>query len=169
MSRTLSSGALRAMFAEDTGDYPILLITISHADWAAPIRVSSDPTARLSVSDAEIVYGTVSRLTEFIFVPFQIALPSDSEDSAPRTRISMDNVSRELTAAVRALTSPPLVTMELVMASTPNVVEAAFPDFDLSDIDGDVMTISGTLSVDLLALEPFPSGMFTPGQFPGIF
>ena len=169
MSRTLSSTALRAMFAEDTGDYPILLVTITHSTLATPIRVSSDPTTRLSVTDAEVIYGTVSNGVSYPFLPFQISLPSDVEDSAPRAKISVDNVSRELTAAVRALDSPPSVTIDLVMASTPNIIETTFPGFDLSDIDGDVMTISGTLSIDLLVLEPFPAGVFTPGQFPGLF
>lgn len=169
MSRTLSSTALRALFAEDTGDYPILLVTVTHDTFQAPIRVSSDPTTRLSATDAEIIYGTVSRSMSFAFLPFQISLPGEFEDSAPRARISIDNVSRELTAAVRTLTSPPVVTIELVMASTPDVVEATFPNFDLSDVDGDVMTISGTLSIDLLVLEPFPAGIFSPGQFPGLF
>lgn len=169
MSRTLSSAALRAMFAEDTGDYPILLITVTHSTLPTPIRVSSDPTTRLSATDAEVIYGTVSRSVSYPFLPFQISLPSDFEDSAPRAKITLDNVSRELTAAVRTLDSPPSVTIEMVMASSPDTVEAEFPGFDLSDIDGDVMTISGTLSIDLLVLEPFPAGVFTPGQFPGLF
>lgn len=169
MSRALSSSALRAMFAEETGDYPILLITLSHETLSDPIRVSSDPTVRLSETVDDVIYGTVSRGVDYPFLPFQITLPGDFEDSAPRSQISIDNVSRELVAAIRSIYSPPQVTMELVMASSVDFVEATFPDFDLSDIDGDSMVISGTLSVDLLVSEPFPSGVFTPGQFPGMF
>ena len=157
------------MFSEETGDYPILLITLSHSSLSEPIRVSSDPTSRISSTDADIVYGTVSRGNTFVFMPFTMSLPGDTEDSAPKTTISIDNVTRELVPTIRALTSPPTVTMELVMASTPDFVEALLPGFDLTSISYDALTISGTLSVELLISEPFPAGTFTPSQFPGLF
>lgn len=157
------------MFSEETGDYPILLITLSHPSLSQPILISSDPTSRISANVTDIVYGTVSRGNTFVFMPFTMSLPGDSEDSAPKTTISIDNVSRELVPTIRALTSPPTVTMELVMASTPDFVEALLPGFDLTSISYDAMTISGTLSVELLVSEPFPAGTFTPSQFPGLF
>lgn len=167
--RSLSSAALKAMFSEETGDYPIMLLTIAHATLPTPVRVSSDPTQRLSATDTEVVYGTVSRSTQYIWIPFQLTLPGESDDSTPRAAISIDNVSRELTSVIRNLDSPPTVGMELVMASSPDVVEAAWPDFDVSPIDMDELSISGTLTLDLLIGEPFPGGTMTPGYFPALF
>lgn len=167
--RTLTSEALRAMFAAETGYYPILLLTISHPAMATPLYVSSDATQRLSVTDTDIVYGTVSRGTNFIYLPLTLALPLDSDEEAPRTSISLDNIDRSLVPIIRSLTSPPVITIELVMSCSVNVVEASFPDFDMTSIHYDALVITGTLSLDMLVTEPFPAGTFTPSQFPGIF
>lgn len=167
--RTLTSEALRAMFAAETGYYPILLLTISHPDLIQPLRVSSDATQRISVSDTDIVYGTVSRGLDFIFLPLTLALPLDSDEQAPRTTISMDNIERTMVPIIRSLTSPPTITIELVMSCSVSTVEATFPDFDLTGIKYDSLAISGTLALDMFVTEPFPLGSFTPSQFPGIF
>ena len=167
--RALTSETLRAMFAPETGYYPILLLTISHPDMEQPLYVSSDATQRIEVSDAAIVYGTVSRGIDFIFLPLSLALPVDSDEEAPRTSISMDNIDRTLVPIIRALTSPPTITIELVMSCSLDIVEATFPDFDLTGIKYDSLTITGTLSLDMFVTEPFPLGSFTPSQFPGIF
>lgn len=167
--RQLSSAALRAMFGPETGVFPIMLLTIDHEILTAPIRVSSDATQRLEVTDARIVYGTVSRGQSYIFMPFEISLPSDAEDSVPTTTIRLDNVGRDLTATIRSLTSPPSVTMELVMSESLDTVEATFPDFEISPIGYDDLEITGTLTVEGLVNEPYPAGSFTPGQWPGLF
>lgn len=169
MSRSFSSSALRALYAEETGDYPILLITVSDPSLSTPVRVSSDSTQRVEETDQDIIYGTVSRGQTFYYIPFNIKLPSDEHDAAPKATISIDNVSKELIPVIRGLTQPPTVTMELVMASDPDTVEADFPEFVLTAINYDQLTISGDLTVDMLVSEPFPAGKFNPSQFPGLF
>lgn len=169
MSRTLSSAALSAFYAEETGDFPILLITISATGLATPVRVSSDPTQRISETTEQILYGTVSRGENFYFVPFSINLPNDNDSSPPQASISIDNVSRELISFIRSLTTQPSVLIEAVMSNTPDTVEIEFPDFDLNTISYDQMLITGDLKIDMLVTEPFPSGTFTPSQFPGLF
>lgn len=169
MRTSLTSETLRAMFAAETGYYPILLLTISHPNLATPLRISSDATQRLAVSDTDIVYGTSSRGLDFVFLPLSLNLPVDSEQEAPRTTISMDNIDRSMVPIIRSLTSPPTLTIELVMSCSVGVVEATFPDFELTGIKYDALTISGTLALDMFVTEPFPAGSFTPSQFPGIF
>lgn len=169
MSRTLSSTALSAFYAQETGDFPIILITITEPSLTTPVRISSDPTTRLIENLEQVIYGTTSRGNPFYFIPFSIVLPSDTDDAAPKATISIDNVSRELTPIIRGLSTPPSVMIELVMSSTPNVVEAVFPDFSITTIDYDQLTISGDLTVDLLVAEPFPAGTFTPSRFPALF
>lgn len=169
MSRTLSSQALRAVYAEETGEYPILLLTITATSIVEPVLISSDATQRVYEDAEQILYGTVSRGMTFFFVPFQIVLPSDTEDSAPQCSITIDNVSRQLMTVIRTLTQPPTVSMELVMSGSRDVVEAVFPGFAISSITYDAMTITGDLRVDAMVTEPFPAGTFTPSQFPGMF
>jgi len=169
MSRSLSSGALRAMFSAETGDYPILLLTITHPSLPVPIRVSSDSTQRVEVTGVDIVYGTISRGMTFVYIPFSLPLPSDGDDGGPATALTLDNVGREMIPTIRAMSGPATVSMELVISSSLDVVEATFPDFDLTHIGYDDLTITGNLGVDSLVSEPFPAGSFTPSQFPAMF
>lgn len=169
MSRTLSSLALKAMFAEETGDYPILLVTISGGGLSEDIHISSDPTQRLLETDADIFYGTNSNGTDFYFLPFQLKLPDESDESAQQMTITIDNVSRELVPSIRSATSAPSINVDIVMSCSVDAVEASFPDFLITSVEYDELTISGSMSLDLFDSEPFPSGSFTPSAFPGLF
>lgn len=169
MSRTLSSAALSAFYSEETGDFPIILITIVAAGVVNPIRVSSDPTQRVLETTADVFYGTVSRGETYYFIPFSITLPNDNDTTPPQTSITIDNVSRELMSFIRNLTSRPTATIEVVMSNTPDTVEVEFPEFDIETIGYDQLQITGELKVDMLVTEPFPAGTFTPAQFPGLF
>jgi hypothetical protein len=169
MSRTLSSEALKAFYASETGDYPIILLEISHETLTEKIYISSDATQRISASIDEVIYGTVSNGIDYVFMPFNINLPNDIDDAAPTTQISIDNVSRHLVTIIRTIQTAPYITMKVVMFSHPDTVEVTFPNFRLDSITYDSMVISGDLSIDLMDKEPFPSGTFTPAYFPGLF
>jgi len=169
MSRTLSSDALKAFYASETGDYPIILLEISHSSLSNNIYISSDATQRISTSTEDIIYGTVSNGIDYVFMPFEINLPNDVDDAAPTTQISIDNVSRRLITTIRTIQTAPYITMKVVMYSNPDVVEVVFPNFRLDSISYDAMTLTGDLSTELMDKEPFPSGTFTPAYFPGLF
>ena len=169
MSRTLSASMLRAMYEPETGDYPIFLITLNHWTLDEPIRCSSDPTQRIAATDEDVHYGTNSRGDSYVFMPFTLILPPDDAEQAAKTTISIDNVTRELVPTIRALYEPPKVTLEIVMASAPDVVEVRFPDFKLTNITYDELSIVGELTLDMLETEPFPCLSITPTQFPAAF
>ena len=168
MSRTVSAALRRATYAQQTGEVPVLLVTFDHEDLDTPRRVSSDPTQRVEVSD-RIVYGTVSRGLTFYYAPFELALPSDQEDAAPRTRVRIDATDQALVDALRALVSPVQVTMEVVLASSPDLVEAETAAFDLVDVSYSAVELEGELVLDALTREPFPAMRFDPARAPGVF
>jgi len=157
------------MFAAETGTAMILLMTLTHPDWDAPVRVSTDPTARLDETTTEILYGTLSQGDNFYFLPLRITLPSQTEEGPLRMRMSMDNVSRELVSALRSLPSPPSVDVELVAGLQTDVVLASWPQFLLVNVQYDANEIVGELVLEMLVHEPFPAGTFTPSEFPGLF
>ena len=169
MSRTLSSLAVKSMFAEETGDYPILLLTISGGGLTSDINISSDPTGRLLETDADIFYGTTSNGTDYYFLPFQLKLPDESDESSQQMSITIDNVSRELVPAIRSANSSLRASVSLVMSCSVDVVETTFPDFIVTSIDYDEMTITGNMTLDLFESEPFPGGSFTPSAFFALF
>ena len=158
-------------YAAETGRVLICLITIDHDDLTDPIRISTDPTARIEAytTDAEVVYGTVSRGETFLFLPVRLKLPDDTDAGPGEMTLEIDNVHRQYTETIRAIFSPPTVTVELVMDNTLDTVEAQWPEFLLTNIHYDASVISGTLKLETLEREPFPSGTFTPSGFPALF
>lgn len=156
-------------YAQETGIVVICLMTITHPDIEVPIRISTDPTQRLSANDTEVIYGTISRSNEYYFYPMALKLPDETEDGPQNMTIEIDNVHRDLIATIRSITGPPLITTEMVLSNDLDTVEASWPDFMMTKISYDAMQISATLVMELLEREPFPAGSFTPTHFPGLF
>lgn len=171
MSRlaSLSPAALRAMFSPDADDTLITLLTISGAGIASPVRLADGYTQRISETADDVVYGVQSRSQNFIFLPLRITLPTEEQAAAPRCNITISDVTRELIPIIRQISSAPDVLIELVLASTPNTVEASFPGFKMGGISYNAETITAELTVESLAVEPFPQHTFTPAYFPGLF
>lgn len=168
MSRTVSLTMRSAMNAEQTGQVPVVLLTIVHPDLVdGPIRLSSDPTQRLSTDP--LMYGTISRTNPYIFLPFSAILPDDKEESPPQARLVIDNVDREMISLLRSTSTPAQVTLEMVLASSPNVVEIMFPALDLVSADYDANSITISLAIDALMTEPYPVGSIDPRSFAGLF
>ncbi len=157
MSRNLSASARQAIFAADSGEAFVILLTFTHASLAEPIRVSSDAV------------DTVSRGHIYVAYPFELTLPDDDESRAPRARLIIDNVDRQIVAVLRELTTSPVLTLEVVRASEPDVVEAVFHDFRLRNVRYDSHVIEADLTIEDFTAEPYPAGSFCPSLFPGIF
>jgi hypothetical protein len=168
---TTSVNFREAAFSAETGRVIIALITLTHADLADPIRISTDPTQRITAMTTvtDVVYGTVSRGETFIFLPLRINLPSDTDEGPGEMTLEFDNVHRAYTAAIRSIFTPVAVNVELVLDNALDTVEAQWPEFLLANIRYDASTISGTLKIETLEREPFPSGIFSPSAFPGLF
>ena len=104
MTRTLSLNFREAINAEESGEVVIFLLTIDHDDLASPIYLSTDPTTL--VTDVPLVYKTVSRGNDYIYVPMQIVIPDEREGAAPHSQFRICNVTRELVATIRSTTTP---------------------------------------------------------------
>lgn len=169
MSRTLTPEALRMMFSPEADDDLIVLVTITGPGIVTPIRLADNFTQRISETDEDVVYGVVSRSQNFIYLPMQITTPSEVTNESPRASISITNVTRQLIPAIREATSALNVLIELVLKETPNVVEVSFQGLSMGAISYDADTISAELTVPSLAIEPFPSYVFSPSYFGGLF
>lgn len=166
MSRALSNAAKQAMYAQQTGEVFIILLTISHPSFEEDVRISSDPYELLP--DAG-VRGVLSRGLEFPYLPFSINLPQQDDTGTSRANISIDNIDRRMVFAVRSADSALAIKIEIVLGSDVNAVEISIDDFRLERVTYDAFTISGDISIEYFDLEPYPSKRFTPSDFPGIF
>jgi len=166
---TLSLNFRQAAFEAESGVFPICLITIDHADLPAPIRLSTDPTQRISEPVADVVYGTVSRGNSFYFFPCELKLPDDTDDGPGQMSLQFSNVNRDYIAIIRSITGRPTVNIEMVLSNALNTVEAQWPEFLITDVNWDAGLISFSMSMETLEREGYPSGSYTPAAFPGLF
>lgn len=169
MSRTLSAAALRTVLSTESSDDLMVLVTLTGGGINVPIRLSDNYTQRISETADEVLYGTVSRGNNYIFLPLEITMPSQESGALPRASIVLHDVTRYVLPHLRQLTGPPNVTLEVVLTSQPDIVEASFTGLKLGSISYNKDTISADLIVDGLEREPFPCHSFLPSSFPGLF
>lgn len=156
MPRTLSNTALASIHAQETGEVWLVLLTLSHSSLATPIRVvnnNEDITSRGNVYQA---------------FPFDIILPGQDPDGPPKATLRFDNVDRTAMQAIRAMTSAPSITLEVILASAPDTVEISFPGLTLRNVNFDSLVIEGELYFESIFNEPITVTM-TPSRFPGMF
>tara|TARA_B100000686_G_scaffold55286_1_gene59574 strand:+ start:4163 stop:4636 length:474 start_codon:yes stop_codon:yes gene_type:complete len=157
MSRSLSAETLKALYAQETGVVFVMLLTLDHESLSEPIRVCSDSKQ------------LTSRGNVFIAYPFEVVLPEDREDATLRAQLVIDNIGREVMLALKKMTTAARVTIEIVRTDAPDRVEAAFPDFRLTNVKYNALTIKGDLMLEDFTAEPYPHLSFTPSSFPALF
>lgn len=152
-----SLNALHAMLSDSTDEVFLACVTLDHASMT-PIRVVNN-TQNLTRAAGE-----------FLAFPFEIELPADGEDAVVQVQLRIDNVDRQIVQALRALDSAPSVTLEVVLASSPDTVEGGPFEFALKSADYNAIVVTGTLGYeDELLNEPYPGDTFTPTNSPGLF
>lgn len=175
----MSQAAIAALFKPDSSQTLITLLTVyDPADATGTTvlaRLADNYTQRLNdlASDADIIYGV--RRTEnsvsvdYMFLPMQITLPSEEQNTAPRCSIVLTDVTRYIIPIIRELTAPPKVKLELVLNTTISTTEVSFDKLYISSISYDANQVTAELSMIDYAVEPFPAYNFTPKHFPGLF
>jgi len=156
MSRNISSAALTAINTQQTSEVFVILLTIEVPD-AQPIYLTNNSE------------DVVSRGRTYIAYPFALETPSDENGQISEARLSIDNVSRSLVDEIRNLADPLQLSIEVVLASTPDTVEASWNDYILRQVTYDALTISGTLTQENYMTEPYPKDVMSAATFPGQF
>jgi hypothetical protein len=172
MSRlsTMSPEAIKQVFSPDADADLITLLTFYDEDDNTVIaRIADNYTKRLSETADDVIYGVSSNGEDYIFLPFQMVLPSEESDSPPRASITMNDVTRYLIPIIRELTQAPRVEIQLVLTKTPDIVEVSFGDMYVSNFNYSADSVTAELSPLNVEAEPFPSHSFTPAYFPGLF
>jgi hypothetical protein len=101
--------------------------------------------------------------------PFGVALPDERDDQIPQLRLEVDNVARDIVAAIRSIQDAPTVQFEVCLAATLDVIEAGPFNFTLRGCEYDAGIVSGTLLFEDVLSEPFPAGTIDPARYPGTF
>ena len=153
---SMSAAAKAAAYAQQTKEVFLLLVQVDHSALPDPIRVACNTQ--------DVEHGGET----FVGTYFKMTMPDES-DEVPRAQVVLDNVDRKIVDAVRAVGSPPTVTMTVVLASSPDVVE--FGPFPLLLVEAtyDAGLVQGSLIYDDILNEPYPPEKFVPALYPGLF
>jgi hypothetical protein len=106
---------------------------------------------------------------DFISYPFEVYLPADEDGRPPLARMRIDNLDQDISTALRSISTPADVLIEMVLSGNYSEVVTSFVGFKLERASYDVMTIEADLSVRQYGVEPFPAMLYSPVRFPGMF
>lgn len=172
--RNIPLNARRAHEEPFEDDPEIALFVITHPLLDAPVRLSTDPTERLS--EDPLMYGTRSSwdgadpMTEpYLFVLASAEQPSDLEDAPAAGRIRLENIDNRIAETLRAFTSRAEIKMAVVRASAVNEPDAEFHDMRLMSASGDAGEVQLDFSRQPIEEEIVPMERFSKARFPGLF
>ena len=157
MPRTYSSN-FKEKTGSTSGEEPVHLIEITHAQLAQPVRLCND------------TQDLTSNGNTFTALPFRIALPDDFARKSPEARLSIDNVGRELTQWLDGSNGGrgARVRIMQVMRNAPNVLELDIT-CDLLDVRQNVLEVSGRLGYENILDIPALPETYRPENTPGLF
>lgn len=172
--RRVSLNARTSSDSATSAEVEVALIMIEHPALDAPVRLSTDPTERLSIEP--LMYGTRTNWMDsdpssepFLFVLASAELPSDLEDAPAAASIVLENVGSDIAELMRSFTDQPSVHIAVVMASSPDLVEVEYRGMVMTGASGNANEISIDVSRAPIEEESVPMDRFTKDRFPGVF
>ncbi|QXN67991.1 hypothetical protein [Microcystis phage Mwe-Yong1] len=170
--RKLSLNARAAHDGTSSAEVEVALVRIVHPETQAVIRLSSDPTERLSAEP--LTYGTRSTwLTDdgspFLFVLISVLLPDDKEEAPGAAQMVLDAVDESTARLLRSTVRRATMDVAVVLAASPDRVEAQFRNFRLINAEGNDQQITLSYTRDQMTGEPWPAGRMSREWFPGLF
>lgn len=187
--RQISLNARAAQDAATTDEIEVVLLSFEHSSLASPLRLSTDPGARIAPADlaagpwAEwwgeepaLIYGTRSTwrgadpVTDpYLFLPAAIILPDEIEEGPTPARIAIDNVHDGIGDILRSITDRATVHLAVVLASSPDLPEIELLDLQLLSASGDGPQFTLEISRLPIEQETIPRDRFTKRSFPGMW
>lgn len=161
---SLSAEFVDAAMGRETGTVILYLLDIDHEDLDDPIRITNN------------MEDVVSNGNTYTAIGFDLKLP-DEKDAKPRgAKLSIDNTSQWFTPTFRSLSGEFTV---IIRVAIPSDALASPPEYDTIEMENLPMqlialqyndtTVTGTLSYENLANEPYPGDTFGPFEFQGLF
>ncbi|WP_316978054.1 DUF1833 family protein [Shumkonia mesophila] len=147
---------IAAANAQSTGEAWLVLAEINHASFAAPIRIARNKQ------------NVPHQGQTYIRHAFDVGLPDETSERLAVGRIEMDDVgefevpetgeTRTIGDFVKAIPvgENVTVTITIVLASDPELIEMGPMEFTLRNVKGNGLTLSGDLHFEDLMNEPYP-------------
>lgn len=141
-----------------SGEEPVYLLEITHAQLGAPVRIVRD------------TQDLVSNGETFVALTFEIQLPDDAAGRLPRAPIRIDNVGRELTQWIDASQGGRGAKVRLmqVLRSDPDTIEYDVT-LDLLRVTQNGAHVVGELGYEDFLSLPALVARYDPSTAPAIF
>jgi len=158
--RTLTAIAQKAVHARETSDVVLLLLELSHVQFAQThylVQNSTDVT----------ISGQTYKATRM-----SITLPYDADDQLRQLQVSIDNADQTLTEDIlNAQITPPQAVIYVAVSNNINDPEitAGPMTFDVQQVVGTDSDLGLVLLGPPVLNEPLLGWSYTPDLFPGLF
>ncbi len=143
-------------YATEQDDPWIALLVFSHPDLPDPLRYTD-------AGQDVIVGGNV-----YVYEPFKVRLPEESDDAPPVGQLSLDNVNQITIAALRTLEGPLTLDLRIVLASAPGAVERGPYEYEIRSVRWDKQAVDMDLTLEPTYGETVPTDIYSPAYFPGL-
>lgn len=168
--RYIAPTSRRELDRQESAEFYLVFLTITHRSLTTPIRVVCDPEN--FVLDGQ----------EFQGFDFEIKLLTDSE-SAPKAQLSVQNVDRKIGDAIHSISDPARLEFQIIPGSefdlsvfprvelSPNSSERLYraKQLYLTEVEGDALNLTGTIRSWDYTQETWPGIRATQQRFPGLF
>jgi hypothetical protein len=160
--------------AASDDEVELILFVFDHPTLDAPIRLSTDPTERISAEP--LMYGTRSswqgadpETEPYLFVLASALVPTDTEDGPGPGELILDAVDVGIAETLRSITNRATVHLAVTLASEPDNPSAEHTNLRLMSAGGDAERITLQVSRQPIEDETVPMDRFTKSAFPGLF
>ena len=158
MSRAKSARFRQAAQAVSAAELPLVLLEISHALLAEPMRLVND------------VQDVVSNGQNYVATSFNFVWPDDMDKQTPRAQLSIANTRGDVGAFFERTHGGrgAVLTVLQIMRSAPDFVEDRLV-LDLKNVQVTTQTVSGQLGYDDVLNRPGTPATYRPESAPGLF
>ena len=148
---------LDAINDAETAEVVLTLVTLDHADWAAPVRLVNDVADFAHDGETYTAAG------------FQVAMPDQAEDRNAAMRWTLQDVDHDVAVLLRTTNDVIDIEVSYVLASDPDTVQAGPFEAEIRQAELRYGSVSGALVVYPVMEEVANASFrFSTGDFPGL-
>lgn len=174
MSRRVSYNARISQEAQQSDEIEVVLIIIEHPDLDGGIlRLTSayDPDRRISLEP--LLYGMYSTWrtgdgSPFLFTIMEAIIPDEKDDAPSQASLVLELLDSDVGEILTSTTVQATCHMAVVLASSPDVVEAEWLDMLMTGADVDSGQAVLRFSTESLYDEPATASRMVKQNFPGL-
>lgn len=157
MANQLSPELLAQLYAQESEDPFLTLVTLSHVSFASDIRLVNNTK------------DITSRGLLFQAFPMSIRFPVDDGETARDFVIDFDNVNLDLIEEIRTVTTQIGVKLEMILASIPDEVQIVQDELKIASVSYTAQRVTARIILDSFLNVEMTSEKYGPTNFPGLF